>query len=659
MAFPKERLRRTPPAPPGRIGGRYQYGYSAQINGEALDIAQWERDGKDAKLRTRFFVIGEDVRTWDAQNAAWTDANVFQPDFWRPVWYKEGKTIDLRMPLAGAVRALLEERLGVVGKPNQIESHLETLIHGQQYAKRDAAAKSRVRKAEEKIRQHLALVPPMPKDFRRWVRRTLFRDKQYCFFAGKGKARMGICGACGADVPAAGRKQGEVIKCPACRSALKLRPMSATTTNRQRVTVIQRIADDGLLLRVIDCEQRHRAGQRKMADIATPVHMHYMWPTHIDREDMTLTTQGTWNYAADGWGICTSSAAGKTALCPLGVAGAIQGDAWKYCAVQEFAKGGARDIRYYLRKWRRRPELEKLVKIGLCRLVDEAWIDVPYHNATIADMLRLNRPDVELLREIDAGEKELEALRRIRATRKPASAEEIRAFLRLGISTYRLDEILRVATISRTTAYLATQAAMHPKRGIQGLVEAWIDTWRTAAALRLSVHNKKIRFPEDVVARHDELVQRLNTRRERERQAANARHNKEQNAKMCKAIKPLAGHTYERDGLLIRPVATVEELQKEGRKLSHCVGGYANAIVDGRSRIYLVRLTERPDEPYFTVEVVGAALGAPRLAQVRGKRNCPPPPEVKKFVDRWFVRMYPTKAESQDTATRQPALAGA
>ncbi len=60
----------------------------------------------------------------------------------------------------------------------------------------------------------------------------------------------------------------------------------------------------------------------------------------------------------------------------------------------------------------------------------------------------------------------------------------------------------------------------------------------------------------------------------------------------------------------------LSEIYEEGRKLNHCVGSYAKRIVDGETVIAFLRVNDKVDQPYCTVEVRDH-----RIVQARGFSN--------------------------------------
>ena len=97
------------------------------------------------------------------------------------------------------------------------------------------------------------------------------------------------------------------------------------------------------------------------------------------------------------------------------------------------------------------------------------------------------------------------------------------------------------------------------------------------------------------------------------------------------------------DGILIRPCRTEEELIREGKLLSHCVGMYADKIAAGKSMILFVRREDAPEVPWYTLELDLKDL---QVLQNRGKRNCQETAEVAAFVRLWKK----TRLEKKESA---------
>ena len=125
-------------------------------------------------------------------------------------------------------------------------------------------------------------------------------------------------------------------------------------------------------------------------------------------------------------------------------------------------------------------------------------------------------------------------------------------------------------------------------------------------------------FPRDVHEMHQRQI-------ERKKAIANAKYN----ARIKRRARDLAHNTFEYNGLFIRPFASALELTIEGNQLKHCVAGkYAEQYANGTTELYMVRFTDTPEQPFFTVEIKDG-----RVVQCRGLENCVPTKDVEVFME--------------------------
>jgi hypothetical protein len=103
-------------------------------------------------------------------------------------------------------------------------------------------------------------------------------------------------------------------------------------------------------------------------------------------------------------------------------------------------------------------------------------------------------------------------------------------------------------------------------------------------------------------------------------------------------LKSLA---YAKDGLMVLVPKTCQEIIDEGRALNHCVGSYVDRVMQGDTTILFIRQASDPENPYFTMEWRNK-----RIVQVRGKRNCDAPDDVKAFLDAWLSRQNKHRAKT-------------
>lgn len=87
---------------------------------------------------------------------------------------------------------------------------------------------------------------------------------------------------------------------------------------------------------------------------------------------------------------------------------------------------------------------------------------------------------------------------------------------------------------------------------------------------------------------------------------------------------------FETDDMFIRLPKSLTEIYDEGKTLDHCVGGYAERHAKGKLTIVFLRLKDRPDVPYYTMEISNQM----KIVQCYGFRNnaiIPKPESVIQF----------------------------
>ena len=98
------------------------------------------------------------------------------------------------------------------------------------------------------------------------------------------------------------------------------------------------------------------------------------------------------------------------------------------------------------------------------------------------------------------------------------------------------------------------------------------------------------------------------------------------------------------DLMIIQP-KRIEDIAAEGAALNHCVGGYAERHAAGKLHILFIRTADKPDVPYYTMEVSTAG----EIVQVRGSHNRAPGKAVSRLVEAY--RAYLAKIFKKERKT--------
>lgn len=228
--------------------------------------------------------------------------------------------------------------------------------------------------------------------------------------------------------------------------------------------------------------------------------------------------------------------------------------------------------------------------------------------------------------------------------------------------------------------YLAGQVGCAQYGGLSSMyaaLRAWKDYLTAAEAMGYQLHHENVLLPRKLGMAHDEATKLHREQLERERQAAQRERDQQRLAEQRERDRLMAEtyakrrakleekYSFELDGYVIRVPESGEEILKEGRKLQHCVGGYANRHVQGKTTILFMRKANKPDEPWLTIEMDGN-----KLEQIHGYRNegvytlkgrfAPDPAKVyKDFLDTWLDWLKKGSKRDKDGRPKIPKKKGA
>ena len=92
----------------------------------------------------------------------------------------------------------------------------------------------------------------------------------------------------------------------------------------------------------------------------------------------------------------------------------------------------------------------------------------------------------------------------------------------------------------------------------------------------------------------------------------------------------------ENEYFILTSPETRVDLIDEGRKMSNCIGGYVNNIIEGYCMIFFLRKKSAPETPFVDIEVHQDGS----LGQVRAKYNKSPSYEALDFVREWHAEHF-------------------
>lgn len=205
----------------------------------------------------------------------------------------------------------------------------------------------------------------------------------------------------------------------------------------------------------------------------------------------------------------------------------------------------------------------------------------------------------------------------------------------------------------------------------------WEDYLTAAEAMGYQLHRENVLLPRNLGTAHDnatgqhraQLEQEQRIERER-REAQRCEDQRERDRLIAdtyaeRKAKLEEKYGFELDGYIIRIPASGEEILNEGRKLQHCVGGYADRHIQGKTTILFMRKVKKPDEPWLTIEMNGN-----KLVQIHGFKNeglhttkgrfAPDPREVyREFLDTWLDWLEKGSRRDKEGNPKLPRKKGA
>ena len=160
------------------------------------------------------------------------------------------------------------------------------------------------------------------------------------------------------------------------------------------------------------------------------------------------------------------------------------------------------------------------------------------------------------------------------------------------------------------------------------------DYWHMLPQLGEDLNDNEVIYPQNLIRAHDRAAERIEYNESEELKVA-----------FVKRFHELSRFDYVYNGLFIRPAASEAELVAEGKKLHHCVGGYAKRHASGDTAIFFIRHVSDPEISYFTPELDEKNL---TVCQNRGSRNCNRTDEVIVFEEKWLEHIRNLKEDKRN-----------
>lgn len=468
----------------------------------------------------------------------------------------------------------------------------------------------------KRIDEIMGKIPCVPDEMEDWVQQEIFPG-DYLFLK-KGKKRTEYsCTACGAQSwKKKSWKHGEMTTCPKCGASVKAYSRKQERTAKAPVILLQAHGEEWV-------ERQFRAvctwktGEKKAIELYEEVRtiipkgecwgkVYYGTESEADEfgqdwwDKNQLNKRFVPSYLYPG---------NLDEVLPYGD---LQNSGLDLLASQKEKL----NVNKFITTFHQRPWLEYLTKSGLRRLVADilekyGWWGEP--NAicrsaeNLKELLKLDGNRASRMKQLNGGFNTLEWLQyekeREDIGQKIKISQESLEYLTVKtVPKSNCEEILKeLGSVNRMVNYMKKQR-INPNT----LTQTWRDYLRMARDEGMDTSDDIVRLPKDLKARHDQLVELINTRRDEERLKKEKKKYVGLNNKIEKQLPVAKRYYWEDDKYMIIPAGNCEELVAEGRTLHHCVGSsnhYMKNMAEGKTWILFLRKKENPEKPYYTIEI--------------------------------------------------------
>lgn len=520
---------------------------------------------------------------------------------------------------------------------------------------RDQQAKIRRYKRDAVVRDKMRSVPQTPVNLKRWADKHIM--PHYLFYDyNNGRAKtQARCTYCEKFSVIERQKNNDVLRCPKCGQKVIAKAQgkrAAYHEDRETCQVIQKISDEELLIRIFKVrwaykEKKNTPAKEIYENARLFIHVvgkegtdteafyydsSYDSTTHWRRGNRPRFSPYTSGYEADDTG----------AIYLPSLKRALQGTPWQYCALRQFYEPTkeAMQVSTYLRVYRRHPKLiEHLVKVGFERIVS----DIVYRHGMGAEIddtqkrthriLRVNKEDLTMLRELNAGIDTLRAYQQYTKLNLRSRQELLQWQLKNHVHTvptqwfaYMTARKFMRYMDSQLPDYMQLKRAFLYRSPMEEAISTYSDYLQMCQEQNYDMKSSQVLFPKHCNEAHDELSRYIKKCRDEQTK---------------RAFREVYEHLAEKANLTSKKLQIVcpkqtDDLIAEGQALHHCVGTYIERVAAKKCLIVFVRRVEEPKKPYVTVEVRNG-----KIEQIHGDHNSDPTEEVKKFVDLWSRKVLP------------------
>lgn len=539
-----------------------------------------------------------------------------------------------------------------------LQGKIYSVEENRSYKKRETAHMRKV----ERINKSMARVPITGYEFRQWARETVFRDREYMFY---NKATdTYLCTSCGKSHKYKKGKHNSYVNCSRTGKTVQIKKLTQRMEVNEELCLMQRLDEDSGIVRFFKATAVWQGAKKELSlyeQIRHVMHNGGGYSRYNGTRTLADEHQQTWwdsNPANKRSGYCF--------LYPEGIIESVRGTQYegKGHSLQALAQYGIQ-LPYNNLLWCHTVVTEKyeyLAKRGLLRLLTEDAKGIYYggyygnlqvNGLNDITILGINRQRISRLVTADGGINYLDWLRYEEKMNIYIPDQVIKTLEAANLNPDLCRPFLDRMSAVKISNYILKQAAIC-KESVVHIVNTWNDYLSMADRLKMNTEADQIFKPKDLYASHQELVNAINRQNAKKEATKLKRKYPEASA----VIKTLRKYEWGDDKYTVVAPKGIIDIVAEGRALSHCVGSserYYDRIAQQESYILFLRKADRPDKPWYTLEVEPG--GTIRQKRTTGDKQTPELSEATEFLRAWQKVIKERLSEEEKTlAEKSKAL---
>lgn len=492
----------------------------------------------------------------------------------------------------------------------------------------------------------MALIPPLPKDWGRWVSKVGVKQNYMFYQYQRGGAKTGYCSYCDREVPIRNPKHNAFTRCPRCRKSVQFKSfgkMGWLCTGRNVMYLMQPYPG-GFVVREFWAERSY--SKEKYRNVTAFCHEFRRAIFDADTNPVQAFYWGVYKQRTSRWI--------KGYNCGAGYypdeSGRVYGRTIPYLGKTFLQRTGLPELIHanmktdpekYLVVLKRLPNLEQLTKAGLFRLAAECtqnyygmkqiFQGAPAKKG-LAPKLGLNRLELARLRKNQGGRAFLEWLQFEKQAGKPISDFAIQWMCKEHIDPQQLQFIADRMRYGQIQHYLNRQM-QELNLSSERVIELWRDYLSMAFRFGYDTNDPIVYRVRKLLQRHDELAARGEEKQLtlRAGELLQTYPHIEQNLQAIREKFAFTGKQFQ-----IQVPDKLEDIFMDSRKLCHCIANsdvYWERMERRESYLLFLRKTAEPDTPYYTVEAEPG--GTVRQVRTQYNRQNDDIGEVRAFLKIW------------------------